>query len=110
LPTRPRIIRRSTRTRCRSKKIPALPKKPSPTIRSSKSRRSNFVADWGPALTYEGKTVDASSQSLEQLILLTLGGLIAVVVVWWTTFLEREFPIREQLKRSEPLKDSSFIC
>jgi len=69
-----------------------------------------YVASWGPALTYEGKVVDDYHTSLEQLIFLALGGLTAVVVVWWTTFLEHESPTGEHPKRSEPLKDSESTC
>jgi len=69
-----------------------------------------YVANWGPALTYEGKLVDDFHTSLEQLIFLALGGLTAVVVVWWTTFLEREFPNRNNRKGNKSFKDSEQGC
>jgi hypothetical protein len=54
--------------------------------------------------------VDASRTSLEQLIFLALGGLTAVIVIWWLSYLEREPPNREHLKKSDLLKDSKFTC
>jgi hypothetical protein len=70
----------------------------------------HYIADWGPDLTYEGKVVDASSTSLQQLIFLAIGGLIAVTVIWWMSYLEREFPKRKHPKGSVPLPDSGNTC
>jgi hypothetical protein len=50
----------------------------------------HYIGSWGPEVTDEGKTVDMYNTSLEQLIFLALGGLTAVIVIWWTAYLEQE--------------------
>jgi len=69
-----------------------------------------YVAIWGSDINDEGTVVDMTNTSLEQLIFLAIGGLTAVTVIWWTSFLEREFPEQKHLKKSAPLKDSESTC
>ena len=68
-----------------------------------------YIGVWGSEFV-DGEMVDASRRSFGQLIFLAIGGLTAVIVIWWLSYLERELLKREHLKKSEPFKDSKFTC
>jgi hypothetical protein len=68
-----------------------------------------YIGVWGSEFV-DGEMVDASRRSFGQLIFLAIGGLTAVIVIWWLSYLEREFPKRKHPKGSVPLPDSGNTC
>jgi hypothetical protein len=52
-----------------------------------------YIADWGPQMSEEGTMYNPDHVSWNRLIWLGSGGLVAVVVIWWRSFIKKAPPL-----------------